>query len=220
MLRTVLLLILASSTAFAAPEFDLAPLKKWFGRQNEIRSVTADFTQTRSLRALRDPVATPGRLWFSVPGSVRWELGSPPKTIALRKGANALIITPGKKRAERHNASAASPSAGGGALAMLRFPLAKDFADFQRQFEVLAITPSGERCRVEVAPRDPQARKFLSRIVIEFNQVNGHLLSFEMVTRDGSKMRQEFSNVRTNVKIPATTFDYDLSGYDVKDAKE
>ena len=103
---------------------------------------------------------------------------------------------------------------------MLRFPLAKDFADFQRQFEVLAIVPSAEYCRVQVAPRDPQARKFLTSMTIEFSQTNGHLLAFEMKTRDGSAMRQEFSNVRTNTKIPAGIFEYDLTGFEVTDAKE
>jgi outer membrane lipoprotein carrier protein len=219
MFRPALLAFAFVEVARAAAPLDLGPLKKWLARQDDIRTVSADFTQTRTLRVLRDPVATPGRLWFSAPGLVRWEIGSPAKTVVLRKGDTTTIITPAKKRAERHTAGSSS-GASSGALAMLRFPLAKDFADFQRQFEVLAIAPSAERCRVEVAPRDAQARKFLTSMSIEFSQANGHLLAFEMKTRDGSTMRQEFSNVRTNTRIPAAVFDYDLTGFEITDAKE
>src|SRR5687767_8569738 len=77
---------LLSCAALEAEPPDLAPVKKWIARQDEFRSVQADFTQTRALRALRSPVAAPGRIWFSAPHSLRWELGNPAKTIVLRKG--------------------------------------------------------------------------------------------------------------------------------------
>ena len=103
---------------------------------------------------------------------------------------------------------------------MMRFPLAKDFADFQRQFQVLALAASGERCHVEMTSRDPQARKFLATVKLDFNTTNGHLLAFEMALRDGSSMRNEFSNVRVNQKIDRAVFDYDLTGFEVKDAQD
>ena len=85
----------------AAPAPDLAPLKKWVTRQAEVRTVQADFIQKRSFHALRDPLATPGRLWYSAAGQgFRWELGDPPKTIVLRKGDASLLIQPAKKHAE------------------------------------------------------------------------------------------------------------------------
>ena len=214
-----LTLVLAATSALAADKApDLAPLKKWIARQDDFRSVAADFTQTRSLRVLRDPVARPGRLWFATPGSFRWELGTPAKTIVLRKGDSVLIITPDKKKAERRAAAGAAEKTGG--MAMMRFPIAKDFADFQRQFEILASTVSERRCDVEVVPRDPQARKFMTVMKITFDTVSGHMLAFEMVFKDGSSLRNEFTNVRVNQKIEREQFDYDLTGFEVKDVKD
>ena len=103
---------------------------------------------------------------------------------------------------------------------MMEFPLATDFADFQRKFEILSSTTEGERCHLEILPRDPQARKFLSALKIDFNTKTSHMISFEMVTRDGSSMRNEFSNVRVNQKVDRSTFEYDLTGYDVTDVKD
>jgi outer membrane lipoprotein-sorting protein len=210
---TSLALLLLVVPVCAETPLDLSPLRKWFARQDEVHSVAADFVQTRALKVLRDPVATPGRLWFVPPTSLRWELGSPAKTIVLRQGETFLLVFPAKKKAERH------PVADAG-LALPRFPLAKSFADFQRQFEVLTLTTAGERCHTELASRDPQTRKFLTALRLDFNPVNGHLLAFEMALRDGSSMRNEFSNVRVNQKIDRAVFNYDLTGFEVKDARD
>ena len=211
---------LFASAIFAAEPLDFTPVKRWITRQEDFRAVTADFTQTRSLRALKSPLASEGHLWFKAPSSFRWELGSPAKTIVLRKGDSLFMIQPAKKRAERSAAEAKpdkpSPMQ---AMGMMSFPFARDFGDFQRQFETLSIATEGTRCHLEVLPRDAQARKFLSALKLDFNTANGHLLGFEMVTRDGSALRNEFTNVQVNPKIPASVFDFDFTGYEVVDAK-
>ena len=43
---------------------------------------------------------------------------------------------------------------------------------------------------------------------------------FEMAFRDGSSMRNEFSNVKMNQKIDHHIFDFDFTGYEVTDARE
>jgi outer membrane lipoprotein-sorting protein len=194
-------------------------VKKWISRQDEFRSVQADFTQTRALRALRSPVAISGRLWFSTPHSLRWELGEPAKTVVLRKDDNYLLVQPAKKKAQRLSATGIGPEGGAKGFAMMEFPIARDFAEFQRKFEILSVTTEAGRCHLEILPRDAQARKFLSALKIDFDTATGHLLAFEMATRDGSSMRSEFSNVRLNQKIDRRVFDYDLTGYDVVDAR-
>jgi len=215
------LTLLCALRTFAAESIDMAPVKKWIARQDELRSVQADFTQTRALRALKSPLASEGRLWFKAPSSFRWELGSPAKTIVLRKGDTLYLIQPAKKRAERSSADAKpSKPSPMQALGMMSFPFARDFNDFQKSFETLSIKTDGPRCHLEVLPRDPMAHKFLSALKIDFDTASGHLLAFEMATKDGSSLRNEFSNVQVNPKIPASVFDFDLTGYEVVDAKD
>jgi len=220
MIRALFSLAVIVSTVHAAEPIDYTPVKRWIAKQEDFRAVTADFTQTRSLRALKSPLASEGHLWFKAPSSFRWELGNPAKTIVLRKGESLFIIQPAKKRAERSAAEAKpdkpSPMQ---AMGMMSFPFARDFADFQKQFETLSITTEGTKCHLEVLPRDAQARKFLSALKLDFNTTTGHLLGFEMVTRDGSALRNEFTNVQVNPKIPASVFDFDFTGYEVVDAK-
>lgn len=222
MLRRFLLLAIffTAAAARAAGPLDFTPVKKWISRQEDFRAVTADFRQTRALRALKSPLASEGRLWFKAPSSFRWEVGTPAKTIVLRQGESLLLIQPAKKLVERSAANAKpdkpSPMQ---ALGMMSFPFARDFADFNRTFETLSIDTEGSRCHLEVLPRDPQARKFLSALKLDFNTATGHLLGFEIATKEGSSLRNEFSNVAVNPKIPASVFEFDFTGYKVVDAK-
>jgi len=215
----LLLLSILAGTAPAAEPLDLTPIKKWIARQDDFHNVQADFTQTRALRALRSPVVTPGHLTFATPNSLRWELGEPAKTIVIRKGDTYLLIQPAKKKAERTSAGNIGQEGGAKGFAMMEFPLATDFAEFQKKFEILAVTTEGDRCHLEVLPRDAQARKFLSALKIDFDTKTGHMIAFEMATRDGSSMRNEFTNVRVNQKIDRRAFEFDLTGYEVTDAK-
>ena len=214
-----LLGLLFTVPALASEPPDLTPIKKWIARQDEIHTVQADFTQTRALRALRDPIATAGHIWFGTPDSLRWELGEPAKTIVVRKGETYFLIQPAKKKAQRFAAAGIGKHGGSQGFAMMNFPLAKDFADYNRQFETLAVNTAEGRCHLEVLPRDVQQRKFLAAIKIDFDIASGHLLAFELDTRDGSSMRSDFTNVRMNQKIDRRVFEYDFTGYEVVDGK-
>ena len=215
----LLFLFAAVARVAAADSPDLTPVKRWLARQEELHTLQADFTQTRTYKNLRDPLAAPGRLWFSAPGSFRWELGDPPRTVVLRKGENYYVITPGKKRAERTPTAALGQPGNARRMPMMDFPFARNFEDFNRRFEVVSVSTEGSRCHLEVLPRDPQAKNALAAIRIEFDTETGHLIAFEFVTRDGSSMRSEFSNVRVNAKLDPHQFDYDFTGYEVIDAK-
>ena len=218
-LLLVALLAGASMPAAAADPVDLAPVRRWLAKQEELRTLQADFTQTRAYKNLRDPLAAPGRLWYTAPGSFRWEVGDPAKTVVLRKGENYYVINPAKKRAERTPTAAFNRPGGGGRAPVVDFPFARNFEDFNRRFEVLAATTEGTRCHLEILPRDAQARSALAAIRLDFDTETGRLASFEFVTRDGSSLRNEFSNVRTDAKIDPRQYDYDFTGYEVVDAK-
>src|SRR5262249_20656241 len=71
-----------------------AILNSWFAAQTNLQTWSADFTQTRTLKALTQPLVAVGRVWFAMPNRFRWELGSPPQTIALRNADEMLVIYP------------------------------------------------------------------------------------------------------------------------------
>ena len=88
-----------------------------------------------------------------------------------------------------------------------------------RQAEVRTVQADFTQTRTFHALRDPQARKALAAFRLDFDLEDGRLLDFELALKDGSSLRNEFTNVRLNGKIDPHVFDYDFTGYEVTDAK-
>ncbi len=210
-------LTLSAIAAGAEPQtLDLRPIKQWLAHQDKIHSISADFTQTRAFHSLKDPLVSKGHFWFVAPGSFRWEMGDPPKMIAVKKKDVIYLIQPAKKKAERFLVEKLQQQGG---PAMFKFPLAKDFEDFQRQFEVRALTVEGSRCHAEVVPKDPATRKFLTEMKFDFETSTGKLFAMEMRFKEGSSMRNEFSGVQINPRIDPATFNYELTDFQVTDGR-
>src|SRR4051794_38894568 len=97
----LLLLILIGATG-AATAAEMDPLvASWLSAQTKLQTWSADFIQTRTLKSLAQPLTSTGHVWFAAPNSFRWELGSPPQTIAVRAPTELLIFYPRLKRVER-----------------------------------------------------------------------------------------------------------------------
>jgi len=84
---SVLITVVVFSTEIV-PAQDLTSLKEAF---RKIRSVKAEFLQKRSLPILTKPLLSEGKLFFSMPDSLRWEYLSPLRSVMLRKGNNIQI---------------------------------------------------------------------------------------------------------------------------------
>src|SRR2546427_2688379 len=80
----VLLGLLAGQTVVRGANLN-ASLTAWLSAQTNIQTWSADFTQTRTLKSLTQPLTGTGRVWFAAPNRFRWELGNPAQTIAVRQ---------------------------------------------------------------------------------------------------------------------------------------
>lgn len=213
--RLLIIFVLMAAAARAegpAPAVDARPVKKWLSAQERIHSLKADFMQTRSFHALRDPFVSPGTFWFVAPGSFRFEIGAPAKMISLRKGDAIYMIEPPKKRAEVFPVDQLQKKS---SPALFRFPIAKDWDDFNRQFELKESRVEGNHAHIEVVSRDAMMRKLVTYARFDFEMDSGNLLAVEMAFKDGTSMRNEFTNVQINPKIDPAVFQYDLSEFQV-----
>jgi outer membrane lipoprotein-sorting protein len=75
------------------------------------------------------------------------------------------------------------------------------------------VEPQPSHCDAEVLPRDAQAKKYVQVLRLRFDPENGQLYFFELVGKDGSSLKTEFSNVQINPKIAPSVFTFDLNGY-------
>ena len=198
--------MLALAFPAGAAEGD-ALIAAWLGRQTNLQSWSANFTQTRTLKALNQPLVSTGRVWFAAPQNFRWELAGD-QTVAIRKDGEMLVVYPRLKRAERYQFGSGNRSDWKDTLALLQSGFPRSRAEFDQQFSVRGVTPMEDQAQLELEPRSAGARKMMPRIQL-FLRPNGELAGTELVFMDGSRMRNDFSHSETNAPVEGR-FDFVL----------
>lgn len=200
---------------------DISPLRAMIALQKSIHTLSADFTQSRSLKTLRDPLISHGKLWIQPQQFFRWELGTPPKTIVIGTPTETTVIQPFKKTASK---KIRSSSIGGTdtseAFGMMSLPGNGDFDDFQREVRILRTENSAGIFHVEFIPKNTEQVRGLTAIRLDFNSQTGQWIRLEFLTRDGSSIRNDFTDIKTNQKLDPHLFGYNLTGFRISDEKK
>jgi outer membrane lipoprotein carrier protein len=200
----VLLLTICNTVARAD---DLSPaVVKWLEAQSKIHTWTADFTQTRRMKSLTQPLTAHGKVWFAEPNQFRWELGHPPQTIAVRAPEEMLIIYPHLKRVERFSLSGQKTGPWRDALALLEAGFPRSRAAMEAQYNILSQKFDGNICRLMLQPKSTAARRMMPQIEVDFDTQENLLRGTELEFADGSTMRNDFSNIVTNPNIDKQMF--------------
>lgn len=200
-------LFLAATVSHAASsdgQFD-----KWFAVQTNLQSWSADFIQTRSLKVLSQPLVSTGKVWVK-PGEFRWELGQPAQTILLRQPDQLLIVYPRLKRAEKYPLAGVPSGPMKDGLALLDASIPRDRATMEKRFRLLSATETNSVLQMTLQPRSDSARKFIGEIVIGFHTNDFTIAATEMKFADGSRLRNDFTNVVLNLPMDPKLFDEKL----------
>jgi len=199
----VLLLLLAAFVAGAADEE--AQFNRWFEVQTNLQSWSGDFTQTRHLTVLNQPLVSTGKVWVRR-GEFRWELGQPAQTIVVRTPDQLLIVYPRLKRAEKYPLDAAAPGPMKDALALLDASLPRDRASMEEHFRLVSATMTNDILQMTLQPRSESARKMIGEVVIGFHTNDFLIASTEMKFADGSRLQNTFTNIVLNQPLAEDLF--------------
>jgi outer membrane lipoprotein carrier protein len=184
---------------------------RWFAAQTNLQSWSADFTQTRSLKVLSQPLVATGKVWVTAPGLFRWELGQPAQTIVLRQPDQLLIIYPRLKRAEKYSLEGVPSGPLKDALALMDASLPRDRASMEERFRLLSATETNSILQMTLQPRSASARKFIGEILIGFRTNDFSIAVTELKFADGSSLRNDFTNVVLNQPIDPALFQVKLA---------
>jgi outer membrane lipoprotein-sorting protein len=184
----------------------LGPVDAWLQAQTNLHTWSADFVQTRSLKALTTPLTATGHVWFAAPGRFRWELLHPGHTIAVRAPQELLVIYPKLKRVEQYPLQSRHAGQWRDALALLEAGFPRDRAQLDAQYEILSQNLSNRVCQIALRPKSAAAGKLMPRIDIAFDTENLQLTGTELHFADGSSMRNEFKNSELNPQIDDQLF--------------
>jgi len=213
MKRLGLCLLLLVTLPLHAEDTD-SILRDWISKQSAVRSLRADFIQTRRLPALRIPLKKSGTVWFGAEGRFRWQVGDPVEMLVLKSPDDFLLIEPKKFLARRLSASAAAARA----MQELPMPLAVSFEEFQRRFEVVSLETNDGSVNLHLRSKDPKLAEGLKSLRIVFDQATGAISLFELVFRDGSEISTAFTRVEWNKPPDADLFRYDLTNFRIQES--
>ena len=181
-------------------------LADWLAAQVNIRSWSADFVQTRTLKALVQPLKSEGHIWFAAPNRFRWELGKPPQTIAARTTNALVLVYPKLKRVELYPLAGSETGSWRDMLALLEAGFPRSKAELESQFRVLSVSERAGKCQVALQPKSAQARRWIGEIGVEFDVQNFALTATELRFADGSILRNDFLNPALNIPLDDALF--------------
>lgn len=182
---------------------------RWLAQQTNVQSWAAEFAQTRNLKALAQPLMSTGQVWFAAPQNFRWELGQN-QTIAIRSNETMLVIYPKLKRGEKYDFQSAGASEWKDALGLLQSGFPRSRAEIDQQFKILSVSETNNLYKLALQPKAAGARRMMPQINL-YVGTNSTLEGTELVFMDGSTMRNDFRNVRTNLPLEGK-FDLTLPG--------
>lgn len=181
-------------------------LDSWFVAQKNVRTWSADFTQTRALKTLTQPLISKGHISFAAPNDFRWELGQPAQTIALRHDDEMFVVYPRLKRAEHYPLGAGAPTEWHDTMSLLQAGFPRDRKEFDAEFQILSLTVTNSTWLLSLQPKSIFARRMMPELHIGLATNDFSLASTELVFVDGSRMRNDFTNAVLNPTLDETLF--------------
>jgi outer membrane lipoprotein-sorting protein len=178
---------------------------QWFAAQTNMQTWSANFTQTRSLMALSEPLKSTGHVWVE-PGKFRWELGHPVETIVIRNPDQLLILYPRFKRAEVYALDKIPPGPIKDAMALMDVSIPRSRAALQEHFELLSTAITNSILEMTLQPKSESARQFIGSVTMGFHTNNYVIAESQMNFSDGSTLRSDFTDVVFNQPMDAKLF--------------
>ncbi|HEY3760594.1 MAG TPA: outer membrane lipoprotein carrier protein LolA [Verrucomicrobiae bacterium] len=183
-------------------------LNGWFAAQKNVQTWAADFTQTRTLKTLTTPLLNHGHVSFALPDDFRWELGNPPRTIAIHNSDQMYVVYPYLKRAELYPMGANAPQQLRAALSLLDAGFPKSRNEFDSEYQILSLTQTNGNYSLTLQPKSAAARQMMTQLQIGLSTNTFNLTSTELTFADGSTLRNDFTNIVLNPALDKTMFNW------------
>ena len=209
-----LMAVLASASAFSQgpdlsklpPAEKLAALLQQFGRfQKGLKTLEADFVQTRKSSLLAHESVSRGTLYFKAPDQIRWEYTSPRRMTVLIASGVAVTYRPEEKRAERVEVSRMQRR-------VLRFlSVDKPVEELKRYFSFTFKDPGPPgNYELILEPTSHHIKKRLTSLTIDIDRTRMLPVGVSWVERDGDSTSYAFSDIRVDGQLPPGIFTLDL----------
>ena len=205
-----------SSSAIAAPADSMrAPdsnenndvFEKIRQMQNNVHTLSATIEQEKNYSALKKAIHVNGRIILKKPNLLRWEADAPERSVISVDGVTMTVYYPDIKEAKRYKLS--EQFIAKNTMRFFSSIMWGSFEDMEKQF-ALAVSRDKGRISFELKPLSKIVRRYLSSVVISYDDRTGLPLSFEITTPKGDRTITTLSDIKVNPELEPDTFNLKL----------
>lgn len=169
----------------------------------DTQTIAANVTQEKQLSLLKEKVCLSGSVLMKKPNMFRWDMVKPDKSIMVIDGELMTIYHPDVKEAQMFNLSG-NPIASN-TVKFFTTILWGSLTEIEKKFLVTLFRKDNELV-FKLTPLSKIVGRYLSSILIYYDEKTGVPQGFEMITPKGEKTVTRFSNIKINPEIKADIF--------------
>lgn len=188
------LLTIACGLAFAQTPQEKEAFARIVSSTTSMKTMTADFVETKHLQMLEEDAVQSGRLWYKAPSSMRWEYGKDFYGVLSQRGA--YMVRGGK----RDGALTRGFSQTGKMVTGLISNLSDNLKDYK-----VSYLKEGKDLKITAVPTSPRMKGMVDCVVMKFDIATCLIKSFEIRNSAGYTLIT-FSNVKKDAEIDSQLF--------------
>ncbi|MBF0318536.1 MAG: outer membrane lipoprotein carrier protein LolA [Nitrospirae bacterium] len=172
-----------------------------------IDAVSASVYQTKHLAMLKKAIETQGTVLLARPHRLRWEITNPDRSITLIDETTITIYKPLEKEADIYAID--SNIAAKQSMAFFSSTMWGDLSEMEKRFKADIYIKKGYII-YKLVPTSEMAARYLTSIVIYFNEATGTPAGFELVTPKGDRYVTSLKDVKKNPTFGTDMFNLKL----------
>lgn len=197
----ILILSLVALTTVAQTPQERQAIQQVSRAAATIKTMQADFVQTKHLRMLGDKMVSRGRMCYQQSDRLRWEYTKPyaytfilnGNSVMMSKGGHRDVVDVNRNKVFREIAQMMMSSVVGTCL-----------TDSKR-FKV-SMTVDKQTCTATLLPQKKDVKAMFTRIVLVFNRKTSVVSKVTMYEKNGDRTEITLDNVRIGAAVSPTEF--------------
>lgn len=197
----ILILSLVALTSVAQTPQERQAIQQVSRAAAAIKTMQADFVQTKHLRMLGDKMVSRGRMCYQQSDRLRWEYTKPyaytfilnGNSVMMSKGGHRDVVDVNRNKVFREIAQMMMSSVVGTCL-----------TDSKR-FKV-SMTVDKQTCTATLLPQKKDVKAMFTRIVLVFNRKTSVVSKVTMYEKNGDRTEITLDNVRIGAAVSPTEF--------------
>lgn len=197
----ILILSLVALTSVAQTPQERQAIQQVSRAAAAIKTMQADFVQTKHLRMLGDKMVSRGRMCYQQSNRLRWEYTKPyaytfilnGNSVMMSKGGHRDVVDVNRNKVFREIAQMMMSSVVGTCL-----------TDSKR-FKV-SMTVDKQTCTATLLPQKKDVKAMFTRIVLVFNRKTSVVSKVTMYEKNGDRTEITLDNVRIGAAVSPTEF--------------